>query len=297
MTRPHHSTRRLITASGLVVSCLLLLFSPPAAAQRCSEFDGAEYTYPHMTLPERVFVTAAVAPTSMTTWDAGDWSVFGAFSSTIVGLMPGRPSLDVRVQRWVQGFRSDTGDDIFVRISTPAGTAGFLAYAVVMGTAGWAFDRPDIIEYTSLAIEAVAITQFYHIVAKVLLGRDGPSQEDQMGTFHGPRQVPFPSGTPSGHTGTIYAMLTVAAEYYDSTALRVLTHVVGVYAGASLIYKNQHFLSEVIWGAATGYFIGRWVVRHHSSRYRCGEPIGSYTTWMPLALDGHGFGLAIVGTF
>ena len=284
--------------SVLVVCGVLILVPVEAAAQQCGPLDFPERAYPHTTLPGRTVTGGFAIPAGVVNWNGTDWGAFAAFgTATVVPMLPMGPSLDVRFQDWVQDHRWDGGERFFLHIKSVPVVAGLVGYTTLMAGIGWAFDRPDIMEYTSLMVEAVAITQFWHVVTKLMLGREGPYQGNGRGEFHGPRQVFVPGGTPSGHVATIYAALGTAAEYYDSMPLRILTHVVGIYVGASLIYHNQHFISDVIWGSAMGYYVARWVVRHHSSRYRCGEPVEPYVTWMPTSLDGYGFGLSVMGTF
>lgn len=131
------------------------------------------------------------------------------------------------------------------------------------------FKNNKLLEYISLTLEAIGVTQLYHVSFKLLMGREGPPQGDGRGIIYGPKRSLdfFPYGTPSGHIATLYAMTTVAAEYFDSWVLRILSHVVGVYYAVNLIYNDQHFVSDIIWGASLGYFVGQWIVKHRSSRY------------------------------
>lgn len=282
---------------SVVVVVGLLVFAPlQTNAQQCGPWDGDGYQYGDMNLAARVMTGAFAIPAGMGTWDGCDWGLFGAFSSTTLALMVGRPSVDVHFQEWVQDQRWEGGERGFVRITSARMFGGLVGFTAIMAGSGWAFDRPDLIEFTSLMIEAVAITHFYHVMSKLLLGREGPYHHSGQGLYHGVRQVYMPGGTPSGHAATVFAVLGTAAEYYDNVYLRILTVLAGVYSSASLVYHNQHFISDVIWGSAMGYFVARWVVRHHSTRYRCGEPMESSITWMPIAVD-RGFGLAVSGTF
>ncbi len=277
---------------------LFVILPASVQAQRCGPLEGEGYTYPNMNLAPRTVTGAFAIPAGMGGWDGLDWGVFAGFGTTTAVLMTaGDPTLDVRFQDWVQDNRSDEGERFFIHVKSAPMFGAFVGYTTVMAGIGWIFDRPDVLEYTSLMLEAVAIVQFYHVVTKFLIGREGPYQGNGLGEYHGPTRVSFPGGTPSGHVATIYAVIATAAEYYDSVPLTILTHGIGIYVGASLIYHNQHYISDVIWGAAMGYYVARWVVRHHSSRYDCGEPIEPYTTWMPVALGEHGFGLAVTGSF
>jgi hypothetical protein len=64
-------------------------------------------------------------------------------------------------------------------------------------------------------------------------------------------------------------MLGTAAEYWDSWWLRGVALTAGTYMSASLVYHDQHFVSDVLWGGAMGYAVATWVVdRHTSARHR-----------------------------
>jgi len=298
------STRRTIGGAGIDAPCALLaciLVLGPAArvarADDCGRLDGDRFRYPERDVVSRTVVGSFAIPAGVAGWDARDWAMFGGFATATVALvLPTDPSPDVRIQRWVDDHQSSGADRFFLHIMSIPMAVGFVGYTTLMAGLAYAFDRPDLREYTSLMVEAVGITQFYHLTAKLLLGREGPYQGDGTGRFYGPTQVHLPGGTPSGHTATVYAMLATAAEYYDSWALRLLTHLVGIYVGASLIYHDQHYLSDVVWGAGMGYFVARWVVRHHASTHRCGEPVEPDALIAPWA-SRQGGGLVLSVTF
>ena len=191
----------------VVVVSLLTLAPSEANSQQCGPWDGDGYQYGEMNLAARVMNGAFAIPAGVGTWNGCDWGTFGAFSSTTLALMVGRPSLDVRFQDWVQNQRSEGGERLFVRITSARMFGGLVGYAAVMAGSGWAFDRPDLVELTSLTIEAVAITQFYHVMSKLLLGREGPYHHSGQGLYHGVRQVYMPGGTPSGHAATIFTVV------------------------------------------------------------------------------------------
>jgi len=209
----------------------------------------------------------------------------------------GEPSLDLRIQNWVRQNQGSAGDGFFLHIKVRTASMFFLGFIAATGTSGLLFDRPDLVEYTSLFLEAAAIAHIYHLISKLMLGREGPYQGTGDGVFFGPAEVFYPGGTPSGHVATIYTMLATAAFYYDNIYLHILTHSVGLYVGVGLVYNEQHWASDLVWGFALGYFASHWVVSHHSSRARCGERIEPTTMWMPIPVGRDGFGLAFTGTF
>ncbi|MGV3625600.1 MAG: phosphatase PAP2 family protein [Archangium sp.] len=176
--------------------------------------------------------------------------------------------------------------------------------AVVMGTpllmmliAALPEGGEPFVEASALALEALAVTQVYHLSLKLLTGREGPLARDGYGEYFGPTQVHFPDGTPSGHSATIFAVAGVYATYFNAPWLQaVILGSAGVLA-SFLMFDDAHFASEVIVGSAMGYLIGRWVVEHRSSRYAYGA------NGLPMRLAGvgpvavRGQGAAFAATF
>ncbi len=70
-----------------------------------------------------------------------------------------------------------------------------------------------------------------------------------------------PRGFPSGHASTSFASAMVLEEHYG-WKLGIPAFVLAAYTGASRIIANQHFTSDVIFGAAVGIASGRTVTLH-----------------------------------
>jgi membrane-associated phospholipid phosphatase len=133
---------------------------------------------------------------------------------------------------------------------------------------GWVRDQPLRMQMVSLMIEAMGVAQLYHLGIKLALGREGPDDGEGQGHIYGPGTRGFrlfPAGTPSGHAITAYAFLGVAVGFIEERWARVFLHLGALAFGASLVIDNYHFASDVIFGAAAGYAIGRWVARHRAS--------------------------------
>ncbi len=285
----------------LSLLCVFLVTSGRASAQyevSCeAPLDGDELRFPNARVAERTWKDLAAVPASVVNWDTGDIARFSAFAVPTLALMlPPRPSLDVRFQDWVKDRRSDGLDRFLVKIKTvPEGVTLAVAGAIIF-SAAYVRDDKRLFEYGTLALEALAVSQFFHITTKLLMGRESPYQGNHEGDFHGPTKFLFPGGTPSGHASTAYALLAVTAVYWDKWPLHVLAQLAGLYVSTSLIYNRQHFVSDVIWGAGMGYYIGRWIVRHRSSRYRCKpkSDVAWYqkVMWLPLVSGVNGVGLA-----
>jgi membrane-associated phospholipid phosphatase len=259
---------------GIVAFFLLLLHSVSTArAQEEISCDGPlqedSLRYPETRVFPRAFRDFAAVPASVVGWDDKDWLRFGAVALPTLALMwPGNPSGDTSIQRYIVDHHSKELDSALLHIGTIPITGGIIAYGGLLFGTAWATHNDKLFEFGTLSLEALMAVQFMHVTAKLLLGRESPYQNID-GPYHGPTKFSFPGGTPSGHAATVYALLTVAGEYWDKAPLKVLAHVGGIYFSLSLVYYNQHFLSDVVWGAAMGYFTAKWLVRHRSSKYRC----------------------------
>jgi len=70
-----------------------------------------------------------------------------------------------------------------------------------------------------------------------------------------------PRGFPSGHASTSWATATVLQEHYG-WKLGLPAFLLAAYTGMSRIYANEHYTSDVVFGAAVGIASGRTVTLH-----------------------------------
>lgn len=260
-------------------------------------FLGPEYRWGEMPLAERILHDVVAIPANVGRWDAADWAQLGIIGGGVAALWFGsRPSADLRLDRWTRVHVNPHLPTVWTR------PMEFTLWPVLVGGAlatwGWAttHDRPRIAQGLSLMAEAIVVFHVYHVTLKVLIGREGPSGVGE-GRVLGPFQAlrSFPSGTPSGHAGTLYAALGTATAYFDPPAwLQALGHVaVGTLIALNVV-DHGHYASEALWGGAMGWYVGRWVVTHRASPGASAER--ERVRVMPIALQ-RGLGLALSGTF
>ncbi|MCP4136284.1 MAG: phosphatase PAP2 family protein [bacterium] len=233
-------------------------------------FRTNEYRYENCNIFIRAFASLASTFVGVGGWEQEDWIIAGSVTAATSSLMlPFNPSVDVRLDQYVKNNKNHDYDILFPNITS--GQWGYIigGMAAIGYGSGYLFGNNTILEYISLTMEAIGITQVYHISFKLLMGREGPPNGEGQGVIRGPKYGVqyFPYGTPSGHIATLYAITTVTAEYFDSLALRIISHAVNLYYTANLVYNNEHFISDMIWGAPIGYFVGMWVVKHRSSNF------------------------------
>ena len=75
---------------------------------------------------------------------------------------------------------------------------------------------------------------------------------------------------PSGHASTTFATATVLARHLD-WRVSVPTLLVATYVASSRVHQHQHYLSDVVFGAALGVAAGRSITSPHSA-----------VTWTPV---------------
>ena len=70
----------------------------------------------------------------------------------------------------------------------------------------------------------------------------------------------------SGHTCNAFSLSTILSLNTKSDILKVAAYIPAVTTAFSRIYQNKHWLSDTVFGAAVGCFIGCWVNKIHSDK-------------------------------
>ncbi len=286
-------------ATVLVVSSLLTLPSgsleadPGGSAQASSAapqvppvaFHGPSYRYDERGVFERTALDVVAIPAGAAVWERGEWLTFGGVVAATGALMvPTDPSPDVRLDNWIEREFDPWMPDLwkmeyqaFLWGGLALGGFGSWGYAALTG-------NRRLAEAMSLTGEAVAVSQVYHLSLKLLTGREGPRMARGRGIFHGPAESLrlFPAGFPSGHFATLYAVFGTAQAYWEfPTVWDVTGHVLMGALASTHVLNHRHFLSEIIAGSAMGYAVGRWVVRHRSTRFEYRDGRSLRVTLLP----------------
>ncbi len=146
--------------------------------------------------------------------------------------------------------------------------AAFAAY-------GYVFKKEKIKTTVFLATQAYLTAGAIETALKYLTSRQRPLYYDPITaqnspTWHGPfyhffRPDNFSyTSFPSGHTTVAFAAATVfAMEYKNTTYIPIIAYSAASLIGLSRIIQNAHWSSDVLVGAALGYFCGRVVVNNY----------------------------------
>lgn len=119
------------------------------------------------------------------------------------------------------------------------------------------------------------------IVLKQLTKRARPDQLliSKPDAWYGPSGYGGYDAFPSGHSLRSFAVATVLAGVYeDKPWVGIAAYSLAGFASLSRLAYGEHWISDVVAGAALGYFVGRGVLLFNRSRYAgCIQPhIGTH---------------------
>lgn len=159
--------------------------------------------------------------------------------------------------------------------------------ALVYGTATVA-DSPKWKEMGVMMGEALILADASTLILKESVGRGRPDATSSKGDFK-----PFGfrndyDSFPSMHTASSFALASVLSSAENNIVLKATYYLAAGFVAFSRTYKNKHWASDVLFGAALGELSGRVVTNYHAS--------GRKITLAPQAYD-NGAGLALVGTW
>jgi membrane-associated phospholipid phosphatase len=108
--------------------------------------------------------------------------------------------------------------------------------------------------------EAAFYANTLNILLKFASGRSRPLRTDDNNKFHPFQSAPIHSSFASAHTTLAFAVSTVMSSYSDNIFWKTGWYTAAGLVGAARVYRRMHWFSDVILGAAIGYYIGTYVV-------------------------------------
>lgn len=114
--------------------------------------------------------------------------------------------------------------------------------------------------------QATFYSGLINLSARFLIGRGRPSITENQYDF---RPFDFSwsySSIPSAHTTLAFAYSTVMAKEYNNFFWKFGWYSLSALVGYARIYNDQHWLSDVLMGAALGYFVGEFVNNNKSNQ-------------------------------
>jgi membrane-associated phospholipid phosphatase len=205
--------------------------------------------------------------------DAKWWALFGSATGALIA-----------TDNWTSKQLPNTRDQIRVSgIASRPGAAYSLIPGVVAFYAAGAIRHDDRLRETGLlGAEALANGFVVSTVLKAATERQRPLEGEGSGRFWKRSGRFWNTGAsfPSGHSTQIWAVASVVAHQYPRPRIiPVVAYSVATAVMASRFTARKHFASDVVAGAAIGWFIGNYVFhkRHRrlpdSPRSKSGEVV------------------------
>jgi len=203
-------------------------------------------------------------------WKGRQWGTAAA----VVGVTVVLYSLDDYIRDFAQRNQTDDLDNASKYVFEPLGsgiitlplTIGFYAYGAIAKK-----QRATRVGLTG--IKAMTVTAVFTYALKYATQRHRPYEDDPPNPriWEGPFGSYQSTSFPSGHSSVVWATATVfATEYKDKIWVPIMSYTLASLASASRVYDDKHWASDVFFGAALGFFIGKFV---HWSTLKCPELI------------------------
>lgn len=218
-------------------------------------------------------------------WDRSDWAKF----SLVAGLTGAVFAFDDEIKNEIQDSRNSSRDNLSDWFE-PFGN-GFITVPTMIGfyIYGRLAENKKVKRAALLATESFLVTGLFTTILKAASGRPRPDRGEQAGVFKifNTSDKSFPSG----HTSTAFAIATVLANEYENIPLVApVSYGIATMTGLSRINDNKHWASDVVFGAALGYFTSKTILRLHNNQK------GQHFTIYPRA-DFNGGGLVLSSRF
>jgi membrane-associated phospholipid phosphatase len=193
-------------------------------------------------------------------WEAKDWLK--------VGLVLGVTSSLFLVDKEVKNFAQSHQSPVASKFASVGNDMGDWLYIVPsLGTFylyGNIADDNRARRASLLSLESFAISGALTSGMKMLAERHRPKTGDAPTTWDGPHLSSKNVSFSSGHTAAAFSVATVFADQYkDNAFIPPIAYGLATLTGLSRIYSNEHWASDVFFGAALGYFTSKALLWYH----------------------------------
>lgn len=194
-------------------------------------------------------------------WNGDDWLKAGL----VVALTAGIYLADTDIKRFAQRNQSSTGDSL-ASIGNDFGNPAYtLPPLGLLYLYGHFTDDPKARQASLLAAESLIISGIFSESIKMATQRPRPQTGESSGKWYGPRLKSGDMSFPSIHTTAAFSLASVFAEEYGTNPyVQPVAYGLASLTAFARIYDNKHWASDVFFGGAIGYFVGKAVVRYHT---------------------------------
>ena len=225
-------------------------------------------------------------------YDWKDWTVFaGIATSTTFAFV-----YDDEIYDFVNKIFTNSQSNTISQYTDIFGEELFIVPSIALTYAVGAIDKNPRLKNLSLAaLQSFIFAEVASAGIKVLTCRErpqiqspNPAPESRSQEWLGPFATFESTSFVSGHATRAFALATTVAGFYpEKKWVGVVSYSLAAATSLGRIISKEHWTSDVIVGAALGYFIGRGVIKFN-------EKIGYINTVKiePIATN-YGFGIAV----
>ena len=190
--------------------------------------------------------------------DAKWWVIFGGTTAVLLA-----------TDRWTSKQLPNTSDQVAVATWTSRLGAAYSLlpisgafYFIGLGAGNDRFRETGI-----LGFEALANTEILATIIKLATHRQRPVDGNGNGAFWGSKGSYLNASFPSGHAINSWALASIVAhEYPRPLIIPITAYGLSTLVSASRFAGRKHFASDIIVGAAMGWFIGDYVYAKRHNR-------------------------------
>jgi membrane-associated phospholipid phosphatase len=195
-------------------------------------------------------------------WKGSDWLTFGGACAGTAAVS----GLDIDGRLFMQKHQTTGNSDLALAAEQYGAGVNMIVLSAGGYIAGLALDGRWIRETSLLAGSAILIAGTVSTVAKIVVGRARPYRGEGHMTF---RPFTFTVGDyasfPSGHTIVAFAFSGVLAERIKNTWASIALYGLAASCGISRMYTDEHWISDVAFGAFLSVSVSRSLVRWFES--------------------------------
>ncbi|NVK03967.1 MAG: phosphatase PAP2 family protein [Flavobacteriia bacterium] len=211
----------------------------------------------------RGWYESPVEVVSLGDWTEEGWWTAGAIVSTGLVLY----AQDEEIRNAFQSVRTEQTEWFSANIAEPIGSGLYsLGGSAVLYGVGYFTDDERLQRTSAQAVKAFVLTGGATVVLKQMTHRVRPYEIPRSDLWYGPTGIsPDYDAFPSGHTSTAFAVASVYAHSYsDRPWVGVTAYSLASLTALSRIHDDRHWASDVFFGAALGWYVGRAIVQNDS---------------------------------
>jgi membrane-associated phospholipid phosphatase len=195
--------------------------------------------------------------------DSKDWAIFAGITATTYGLMHADSWVKDNVGRKTTLTLNQDFWDIPTSygIVTYANIAALSTYGVGLFSGNNEIRKVGRMLFQSLSYSGLNVMFFRTVIERTRPYYNKGQWDFKFFTTNNEFQ-----SFPSGHTTVAFAFSTVLAEYFDTFYSRIFFYSLAATTAFARVYNNQHFLSDVFFGALIGISGGLHTVTQEKKR-------------------------------